>query len=92
MPPHKGDRRACPDVGSPVLPIREVEDKFFDRQEAAALELGDQDAAHANFFCWSWGLRKHRQKRLCHVKVWRPPTMFLIWPTTECSRVNHPGS
>ena len=91
-PPHKGDIRACSSVGSPVLPVREVEVKFFDRQEAAALELEDQDAAHANFFCWSWGLRKHRQKRLCHVKVWRPPTMFLSWPTTECSRVNHPGS
>ena len=29
-----------------------MEDKFFDRQEAAAQELGDQDAAHTNLFCW----------------------------------------
>ena len=56
-------------MGSPVLPVREVEDKFFDRQKAAALELGDQDAAHANLFCWSWGLCKYRQKRLRHAKV-----------------------
>ena len=68
-PPHKGDIRACSSVGSPVLPVREVEDKFFDRQEAAALELGDQDAAHANLFCWSWGLQQHRQKRLSYAKV-----------------------
>ena len=67
--PHKGDGRAFPDVGRPVLPAREVEDKFFDRQEAAALELGNRDVAHANLFCWSWGLQQHRQKRLSYAKV-----------------------
>ena len=59
---------------------------------SGATYVGDQDAAHANLFCWSWGLRQHRQKRLRYAKVWWPPTIFLSWPTTGCSRVNHQGS
>ena len=66
-------------MGSPVLPGWEVEDKFFDRQKAAALELGDQDAAHANLFCWS---AQAEAPELCQ-GVTDPLPLFYVGPPPD---------
>ena len=91
-PPHKGDLRACSSVGSPTLLVREVEDKFFDRQKAAALELGDQGAAHANLSVEVGGCGSTGRSACVMPRCDGLPTIFLSWPTTGCSRVNHTGS